>query len=154
MNKSLMVINLVFNFELIEEQGIWYLGKNEFDIFKLGYSTDITINESTLNWNEIEGFLKSLLRDINEIHYKLNISNESLKKIFKKSFYRVIPDFKYDDIFFTLCNIEYLGQNETKNGFKYILNFNVESRSDPDFFTYDSWKVVFNNEFLIDAYKT
>lgn len=152
MNKVIIVNNLSFNFELIEEQGIWYLGKNEFDVFNIGYSTDITINVIIPNWERICIFLEYILMANNNIFDKLKMSNERLKDVFKAKFYKIIPDFKYDDVFFTLCNIEYLEQDENTNDFKYILSFNVESKSDSNFFTYDSWNTLFKNDLLIDAY--
>jgi hypothetical protein len=56
-------------------------------------------------------------------------------------------------LIFTLCNIEYVGKSEIKNQFKYVLNFNAESKSDTNFFTYDSWNVTFDNDILINATK-
>lgn len=154
MNKNLIVNNLVFNFEYIDEHKVWYLGKNEFDIFNLGYFTDVTIYEDNPNWKEVINFIHYLLNDKNKIIDKLEISNERLKEVFKTLYYKLIPDLKYDDIFFTLCNVQYLGNNDNGTGFKHILSFNAESKSDADFFTYDSWNTLFEGDILVDAYKS
>ncbi len=154
MEKQLIIKqkNFIFNFR--EENNFWYLGKNEFDIFNLGYFSDITINIANPNWEEIEDFLYYLLKDSKEIHHKLKISNVKLTKVFREHFYNIVPDFKFEDLIFTLCNIEYLEKNKFKNEFKYILNFNAESKSDVDFFTYDSWNTLFEGGILVDAYKS
>lgn len=154
MEKQLIIKQQTFIFNYREDNEFWYIGKNEFDIFDLGYSTDITINEPNPNWEDIESFLKYILKDNKEIAYKLTISNERLKEIFKDQFIKNLPHFKYEDLFFTLSNIEYLGKHETKFEFKYILNFNAESKSDADFFTYNSWNAIFEDEYLVNVFKS
>lgn len=119
----------------------------------MGYVTDITIVELSPNWENVSSFIQYLLEDRNKMIDKINMSNEKLKEVFKNLFYKLVPDLNYEDIFFTLCNVQYLAVNETKMGFKYILSFNAESKSDVDFFTYNSWNTSFESELLIDAYK-
>lgn len=53
MKKEVIVNNLVFNFEYIDEESMWYLGYNEFDFLKIGYDVNITINPREPYWDEI-----------------------------------------------------------------------------------------------------
>lgn len=57
MKKEVIVKNLVFNFEYIDEESMWYLGYNEFDFLKIGYDVNITINQREPYWDEIIFFL-------------------------------------------------------------------------------------------------
>lgn len=156
MEKVLTVNGLIFNFQYQEEGGFWYLGKNEFDIFQLGYTTNISMDYSDVNWAELQRFLEFITSKDHSIQQKINIANLELQKYFKQCFESIEPNFKYDDLVFTLCNIEYNGiiDEGAKEVFDYVLNFNAESISDRDFFTYDSWNSVFHNETLISVNKS
>lgn len=63
-------------------------------------------------------------------------------------------DIEISNVFFTLCNIEYIKYHPKVQQFEYVLNFNIESVSDPDFFMYDTWDAYYINKQLIDISKS
>ena len=155
MNNSLIVNNIVFPFEFIEEKNLWYLGYNEFDVLSLGHSIDITFNGDS-NWDEVRKFLFYLTSNIASQKAKVEVANMKLKVFFYEVFKKSSADFKFEDVYFTLSNIQYIGLSKDLSvaEFEYTYSFNVESISDPNFFTYDSWNVLFRNESIIDVYKS
>lgn len=154
MEKEIIVNGLVFKFQYQEEGGFWYLGNNEFDIFQLGYTTNISMNYPDVNWTELQRFLEFITSN-DQINHKIKISNPELHKHFKQCYELIEPDFKFEDIVFTLCNIEYNGiiLKDNTEEFSYVLNFNAESISDEKFFTYDSWNAVFHNKTLVSVHQ-
>lgn len=156
MHKEIIIKNLAFHFSYRTDDGFWYLGKNEFDMFNLGYSSDITLHELSPNWDNVVNFLHFLVDDLEKFAIKINTSNIKLKEFFKNRYYSIAPSLDFEAIFFTLCNIDYKYskvENEREK-FEYVLNFNVESKVDESFFTYDSWNAHFIDDLLLDVYQS
>jgi|SRR6218665_3964229 len=151
-NKEIVINELVFKFEFNKEGGVWYLGYNEFDIFNLGYATNITISEKQPNWESIVIFLKFITNDTIKFKKRILFSSLKLKDYFIFSYKNIDLEVNYNDVFFTLCNIDYKGI--TVECFNYILNFNVGLKNDDDFFMYDSWNAHFINTKLVDLTKS
>ncbi|MFT3994447.1 MAG: hypothetical protein QM660_09075 [Dysgonomonas sp.] len=150
MKKEIIVNNLVFNFEYVDEKSMWNLGYHEFDFLKIGYDVNITINKGEPSWDEIIFFLKFILDDISGFKRLLVQSNSKLRNYFYNMYKDVEIDIEISNIFFTLCNIEYIKYSSKVQQFEYVLNFNIESVSDPDFFMYDTWNAYYMNNQLID----
>jgi hypothetical protein len=155
-NLEVFANNLKFDFSFREDGEFWYLGNNEFDIFQLGYSTNVTIYNYEINYEEVQDFLNFITMHPEEIKNKIEISNINLKEHFKELYSLVEPNLNFEHIFFTLCNIEFKAVTFEKNlkKFEYIFNFNAESKSDENFFTYDSWNSYFINNSLIKVSKS
>jgi len=83
MNNSLIVNNIVFPFEFIEEENLWYLGYNEFDVLSLGHSIDITFNGDS-NWDEVRKLLFYITSNIASQKAKVEVANMKLKVFFTK----------------------------------------------------------------------
>ena len=148
MEKEIIVNDQKYSFHYRDDSKFWYLGYEEVDIFKLGSKTNLTINKENVDWEEVYGFLQFITKDVNANKQKYELANSKLKVFFKEMYLKINPHLDYEQIYFTLCNIDYLGfvlQNENLV-YQYTLNFNVGSIADNDFFSYDSWNVSFLND--------
>ncbi|HRG53181.1 MAG TPA: hypothetical protein PLL00_10125 [Bacteroidia bacterium] len=149
--KEIVIDDLVFKFEYFEEQNLWYLGYNEMDLFELGYTTNITIEESNPDWEKVSGFLKFICSNKELFQKKVEISNDELKKLFKIRFDKIESSISVEDIFFSLSNVDYKSKSVEGGSFEYKLNFNIESKKDSGFFMYDTWTVSFRGDEIVEV---
>lgn len=141
--KEIIVNNLIFKFQFYDHENLWYLSRNALDLFQLGYTTDITIQEREPDWDNVFDFLEFILSIKETFEEKIERSNYKLKELFKKKFDRLLESMSSEDVSFLLRNIEYKSLNYDNGEFEYELQFDIESKKDPDFFMYDIWAVVF-----------
>lgn len=151
MEKKMVIGDQTYKFSYVVDGDWWYMGYAEFDMFDVGYPTDITLYGKQ-DWKVIEDFLVYLTQNRTEMQERLAFSNQRLRASFEERYQLNDPD----QLYFKLCNIEYVGTElEAQNKVhKYVLSFNAESRKDPDFFTYESWDVAFANESLVEVFNT
>ncbi|NDV70036.1 hypothetical protein [Dysgonomonas sp. 25] len=140
MNKEIIIEEQIFKFEYIKEHKIWYLGYNEFDFLKIGHDVDITIEEAEPNWIRIELFLNFILNDIIRFKKLIEYSNLKLEELFNDIFGGI--ETGVNNIFFTLSNITYIKQPQNTECFEYILDFNIGSETNRDFFMYETWNAL------------
>ncbi len=145
--KEIIVKSLVFKFEYFEEQNLWYLGYNEMDLFELGYTTNITIEESNPDWEKVSGFLEFICSN-KEL---FEISNDRLKELFKIRFDKIESSISVEDIFFSLSNVDYKSKSVEGGSFEYELNFNIESKKDSSFFMYDTWTISYRGDEIVEV---
>ncbi len=149
MKKEVIVEGKKFTFSFVDEGGgYWYLGKNQFDLFELGYTTDITFYEVNSNWDDFLSFLEYISKASFNVHSKIEESNSNLGSVFKESYECI--GLNIDGVYFTLGNINFLGKSPN---FSYVLSFFVESESDTSFYTTDCWNVYFYGSDIVKVIK-
>ena len=143
MKKEFNINNNLLSFIYQEDGNFWYIGYNELYISYIESTINITINDKEPNWENVNKFLHLIISNQFNLQEKIIISNTILKKSFEKLYGNLNLDINLKRHFFSLCNIDYKEFNISGNSIKYILNFNIESKTDKDFFMYDSWECSF-----------
>lgn len=149
MKREVIIGGKKLTFSFVDEGGgFWYLGKNQIDLFELGYTTDITVYQTNPNWDDFTSFLEYILLESFNVLSKIEESNLKLASVFKESYEGI--DLNIDDVYFTLGNINFLGKMPN---FNYVMNFFVESKSDPSFYTTDCWNVYYHGDEIVKLTK-